>query len=189
MLDERSTAVQRQLAEQAAADANATGVEKIVGDLWATGMDEAKIEAQGIKPLEVAPGRDRRADRQPTSIADYLRDHRSEGRRHAVRLRPRGRLQGLVDQHRLRHAGRPRPAGSRTTTSTPTRSRQAATLTKSTSPRCSNCPASPAADAAKQAKDVMAFETRLAKVSKSSEELRATSRCTTTRSRRPTPTS
>ncbi|MGH8026114.1 MAG: peptidase, partial [Pseudoxanthomonas sp.] len=47
VLGERSTAVQQQLAEQAAADKNATGVEKIVGDLWATGMDEAKINAQG----------------------------------------------------------------------------------------------------------------------------------------------
>jgi predicted metalloendopeptidase len=27
-------------------------VEKIIGDLWATGMDEAKIEAQGMKPIE-----------------------------------------------------------------------------------------------------------------------------------------
>src|SRR5690606_19609641 len=51
MLGERSTAVQHQLAEQAAADAGATGVEKIVGDFWATGMDEAKINAQGIEPL------------------------------------------------------------------------------------------------------------------------------------------
>ena len=33
MLDERSTAVQRQLAEQAAARKGATGVDKIVGDL------------------------------------------------------------------------------------------------------------------------------------------------------------
>ncbi len=41
MLDERSTAVQHQLAEQAAADASASGVEKLVGDFWATGMDEA----------------------------------------------------------------------------------------------------------------------------------------------------
>ena len=34
MLDERSTAVQRQLAEQAAADETATGVTDIVGDFW-----------------------------------------------------------------------------------------------------------------------------------------------------------
>ena len=45
-------AVQHQLAEQAAAMKNATGVEKIVGDFWATGMDEAKINAQGIEPLK-----------------------------------------------------------------------------------------------------------------------------------------
>ena len=94
MLDERSTAVQRQLAEQAAADANATGVEKIVGDFWATGMDEAKINAQGIKPIEVAPGRDRRADRR--RVDRRLPAHSArQGRGHAVRLRPRGRLQGF----------------------------------------------------------------------------------------------
>ena len=52
MLDERSTGVQHQLAEQAAADKNATGIEKIVGDFWATGMDEAKINAQGIEPIK-----------------------------------------------------------------------------------------------------------------------------------------
>ena len=51
MLDERSNAVQHQLVEQAAADASASGVKKIVGDLWATGMDEAKANAQGIEPL------------------------------------------------------------------------------------------------------------------------------------------
>src|SRR3546814_8716491 len=52
MLNERSIAVQHQLAEQAAADADATGVKKIVGDFWATGMDEAKINAQGITPIQ-----------------------------------------------------------------------------------------------------------------------------------------
>ena len=52
MLAERSTAIQKQLAEQAAAHPGATGVEKIVGDLWATGMDEAKVNAQGIEPIK-----------------------------------------------------------------------------------------------------------------------------------------
>ena len=52
MLVERSLSVQHQLAEQAATDASATGIRKIVGDLWATGMDEAKVEAQGIAPLQ-----------------------------------------------------------------------------------------------------------------------------------------
>ncbi|WP_062351033.1 M13 family metallopeptidase [Pseudoxanthomonas mexicana] len=52
MLAERSTAVQKQLAEQAAAMPGATGVEKIVGDLWSTGMDETKVNAQGIEPIK-----------------------------------------------------------------------------------------------------------------------------------------
>jgi putative endopeptidase len=51
VLDERSKAVQRQLVEQAAAAKDADGVVKLVGDLWATGMDEAAIEAQGLAPL------------------------------------------------------------------------------------------------------------------------------------------
>jgi len=51
MMGERSLAVQHQLAEHAATD-KAAGVEKIVGDLWATGMDTDKLNAQGIKPLQ-----------------------------------------------------------------------------------------------------------------------------------------
>jgi putative endopeptidase len=38
MLDERSDSAQLQLAQQAAADAKADGVKKIVGDFWATGL-------------------------------------------------------------------------------------------------------------------------------------------------------
>jgi predicted metalloendopeptidase len=53
-------AVQHQLAEQAAQVKNPNHIEKIVGDLWATGMDEAKINAQGIEPLKADLDRDRR---------------------------------------------------------------------------------------------------------------------------------
>ena len=42
----------RRTKEQIAADKNATGVKMIIGDFWATGMDEAKIEAQGIAPIQ-----------------------------------------------------------------------------------------------------------------------------------------
>ncbi|MCD9031520.1 peptidase [Luteimonas sp. Y-2-2-4F] len=78
MLAERSLAAQRQLAEQAAADAGAAGVEKIVGDFWATGMDEAAIERQGIEPL-----RDRLAAidalTDAASIAEHLRATAARG--------------------------------------------------------------------------------------------------------------
>ena len=72
MLAERSLAVQHQLAEQAAAKEGATGIEKIVGDLYATGMDEAKINAQGLEPLQSRLAQiDALTDQ--ASIADYLR--------------------------------------------------------------------------------------------------------------------
>ena len=79
MLDERSNAVQRQLAEQAAARKNATGVDKIVGDFWATGMDEAKIEAQGIQPIQAELASiDALTD--TATIAEYLRSSAAKGR-------------------------------------------------------------------------------------------------------------
>ena len=53
LLAERSVAVQRQIAEQAAASQpNATGIDKIIGDFWSTGMDQKKIDAAGIAPLQ-----------------------------------------------------------------------------------------------------------------------------------------
>ena len=78
MLDERSTAVQHQLAEQAAAMKNATGIDKIIGDLYATGMDQAKIDAQGIQPLAPKLAEiDKLTD--TASIAEYLRQSFAKG--------------------------------------------------------------------------------------------------------------
>src|SRR5690606_18072535 len=78
MLDERSNAIQQQLAEQAGADTAATGVKKIVGDLWATGMDEAKINAQGIRPLAAdLAAIDALSD--TASIVEYLRTTAAKG--------------------------------------------------------------------------------------------------------------
>src|SRR5690606_8451001 len=78
MLDERSNAVQQQLAEQAGADTAATGVKKIVGDLWATGMDEARINSQGIEPLKAELSAiDALADKD--AIAGYLRSSAAKG--------------------------------------------------------------------------------------------------------------
>ena len=52
MIDERSRAVQQQLVEQVAAHDSASGVEKLVGDFWATGMDVQKINDAGLEPLQ-----------------------------------------------------------------------------------------------------------------------------------------
>jgi putative endopeptidase len=51
-LGERSRDVQRQLVEGAATLAKASGTEKLIGDIWATGMDEAAIEAAGLTPIQ-----------------------------------------------------------------------------------------------------------------------------------------
>src|SRR5690606_37631581 len=78
MLDERSTAVQRQLAEQAAAMEGATGVVDIVGDMWATGMDEAAINATGIQPIQGRLDAIAALDSQD-AVARYMREAAARG--------------------------------------------------------------------------------------------------------------
>jgi putative endopeptidase len=78
VLTERSIEIQRQLAEQAAAMDAANGVEKIVGDLWATGLDEAAINAQGIAPIQPQLDAIAAID-SPQALADYLHQSASTG--------------------------------------------------------------------------------------------------------------
>jgi putative endopeptidase len=79
MLDERSEAASRNIAEASAADANASGVSKLVGDMYATGMDEAAVNTAGIAPIQ--PMLDRiDALKAPADIAQYLRDEFAAGR-------------------------------------------------------------------------------------------------------------
>ncbi|QOW20868.1 peptidase [Lysobacter ciconiae] len=78
VLTERSTEIQRQLAEQAAAMNADNGVEKIVGDLWATGMDEAAINAQGIAPIQPQLDAIAAID-SPEALADYLHQSAATG--------------------------------------------------------------------------------------------------------------
>lgn len=168
MLDERSTAAQRQLAEQAAARADATGVDKIVGDFWATGMDAAKINAQGIEPLkEHLAAID--ALTTPGSIAEYIRTSAARGQNLLfafgaeadfkdsatnIAYASQGGL-GLPDKTYYEDADKKDKLAAY-------QQHVAKVLELS---------GIPAADAATQARDVVAFETRLAKASKSSEEL------------------
>ncbi|MEO6366216.1 MAG: M13-type metalloendopeptidase [Luteimonas sp.] len=166
MLDERSTAVQRQLAEQAAAAADATGVKDIVGDFWSTGMDDAKINEQGITPLKS------RLDaigglKTKEAVAEYLRSTAASGENFLfgfssdpdfknsttnIAYAFQGGL-GLPDKEyyeKAEHRGK---------------------LAAYEAHVAKVLELSGVADAPKQAKDVVAFETRLAKVSKSSEDL------------------
>ncbi|HUH90593.1 MAG TPA: M13-type metalloendopeptidase [Lysobacter sp.] len=168
MLDERSTAVQRQLAEQAAADKNATGVEAIVGNFWATGMDADKINVQGIAPIQDRIDAIAKLDSQQ-AIADYLRTTAAQGENFLfgfgaeadfknsdmnIAYAAQGGL-GLPDKSYYFDADK---AGKLAAY----QAHVAKVLELS---------GVDAAQAAEQARQVVAFETRLAKVSKSSEEM------------------
>lgn len=78
-LGERSLEIQRRLAEAAAADPAAQGVEQLVGAFYAAGMDEAAIERAGLAPLQpiltrIAAISDR------AGVTAYLREAAAGGR-------------------------------------------------------------------------------------------------------------
>jgi hypothetical protein len=72
VLNNRSLGVRQQLAEHIAAEPNATGIDKIIGDFWATGMDDKKLNELGMSPIK-----DRLAAidalTDGPSVAEYLR--------------------------------------------------------------------------------------------------------------------
>ena len=168
MLDERSVGVQHQLAEQAAADPNATGIEKIVGDFWSTGMDEAKVNAQGLEPLKsrldaIAALNDKDA------IAEYLRTSAAKGE---------NLLFGFGAEADFKNSGMNMAYASQGGLGLPDRGyyfdkdkKDKLDAYQAHVAKTLELSGTPAADAAKQAEAVVAFETRLAKVSKSSEEM------------------
>ena len=169
ILGERSLAIQQQLAEQAAADKDATGVEKIIGDFWATGMDEAKIEAQGIAPIQAQlDAIDRLND--TAAIAGYIRDQAAIGDNPIfdfdaeadfkqssmnIAYASQGGL-GLPDKTYYFDADK----------------REVLEAYRAHIAKVLELAGAADADAAEQAKAVIAFETRLAKASLSEEDLR-----------------
>ena len=168
ILAERSLAIQHQLAEHVAANNKSTGIDKIVGDFWATGMDQQKIDAQGITPLN-----DRLAEidalGDAASITAYLRTSASRGENPLFGFGPEADFKdssmniayamqgglGLPDRGYYFDADKKDKLDAY-------QAHVAKVLELSGA----------AADtAANQAKAVVAFETRLAKSSKSSEEM------------------
>jgi putative endopeptidase len=168
MLDERSKAVQRQLAEQAAARGDAKGVTKVVGDFWSTGMDAEKINAQGIAPLSgrldaIAALADKDA------IADYLRTSYAKGEGLLFGFGPEADFdEPDMNIAYAMQGGLGLP--DKTYYFDPEKKAQREAYVAHIA-KVLELSGVPADDAARQSRDVMAFETRLAKVSLSSEEL------------------
>lgn len=168
MLDERSTAVQKQLAEKAAELPDATGVDKIVGDFYASGMDATKINSQGINPIKADLDAIAKLENKD-QIADYLRTSAAKGQNVLFGF---GAEADFKDsKNNIAYAsqgglGLPDP----TYYTSPEKKDKLAAYEKHVA-NVLQLSGVAAADAAKQAKDVIAFETRLAKVSKTSEQL------------------
>ena len=173
MLTERSLAASKQLAEAAAAKTNATGVEKLVGDMYATGMDEAKINAAGVTPIQ--PMLDKIAAlKTPADVAQYVRNDFAAGRGdlfnfysnadfHDSQLMIAYADQGGLALPERAYYLEDGPDGSYK------KIREA--YVAHVSKQLQNAGVAQA-DADQQAKDVLAFETRLAKASLSPIELR-----------------
>jgi len=168
MLDERSTAIQRQLAEQAAADTAATGVEKIVGDFWATGLDAEKINAQGIEPLKTRLAAiDALAD--GPAVAEYLRTTYARGEGGLFGFGPEADFDApTMNIAYAMQGGLGLPDTTYYTDADKAQVREQYVAHIAKTLELSGVPA---ADAQTQAKAVLAFETRLASKSKSSVEM------------------
>ena len=173
MLGERSLAANKQIAEAQAARTDASGIDKLVGDFYATGMDEAKVNAAGATPIQ--PMLDRIATlKTPADVAGYLREDFAAGRGDLFAFYSNADFNdsqmmiayadqgGLALPERAYYLEDGQDGSYRKI-----RDAYVAHVSK----QLQNAGVAPA-DADKQAKDVLAFETRLAKASLSPIELR-----------------
>ena len=168
VLSERSLEIQQKLVENLAAQANASGTAKLIGDVWATGMDEAAVNAAGMTPIQ--PMLDQIAALQtPEAIANFLSTSYAKGQTYVF---------GFGPSPDFKNSGVNIAYASQAGLGLPDRdyyfAKQHAGVRDAYVAHIANVLKLAGADeatAAAQANDVMAFETRLAKVSRSSEQL------------------
>ena len=168
VLELRSLGIQRQLAERAAAQETPTGIAKIVADFWVSGMDEARINAQGLAPLK-----DRLAAidalKDGAAVADHLRKVAATGENPLFVFIPEADFKdssmtlGYAIQGGL---GLPDKTYYFDADKKPIRQAYENHIA-----RVLELSGVSADQATVQARTVLAFETRLARVSKSSEDL------------------
>jgi len=168
VLNNRSLGVRQQLAEHIAAEPNATGIDKIIGDFWATGMDDKKLNEVGLAPLK-----DRLAAidalTDGASVAEHLRAISAIGENPLFGFGPQPDFKNSTQNIAAAFQGGlglPDSTYYSLADKKPIRVAYEKHIAKlfelaGTAP----------AEAAKQATSVLTFETRLAKASKSSEQL------------------
>jgi putative endopeptidase len=168
MLNERSIAVQRQLAEQAAATPDATGIEKIVGDFWASGMDAEAVNAQGLEPIQGRLDAISALDSHD-KIAGYLRTSAARGENVLFSFGPEADFRN--SSMNIAYAGQGGLGLPDRTYYFDVDKKDKLAAYEQHVAKVLELSGVPAADAANLARDVIVFETRLARASKSSEEL------------------
>ncbi len=168
VLNNRSLGVRQQLAERIAAEPNATGVDKIIGDFWATGMDEQKLDEAGLTPLESRFAAIDALTDGP-SIAEHLRKLAAAGENPLFTFggEPDFKNSTMYIASAFQGGlGLPDSTYYTLADKKPIRDAYVKHIAK-----LFELAGTPADEAAKQAAAVLAFETRLAKASKSSEQL------------------
>lgn len=167
VLRERSLQVQKQIAEQLAGKTALTGIEKIVADLWVSGMDEAKLNADGIAPLASRLAEiDALSD--GASVAAYLRTAAARGENPLFSFGPEADFQDssmMIGYAFQGGTNLPDKTYYFDADKKDIRDAYVRHIAK-----VLELAGLSATDAALQARDVMALETRLAGASKSEEE-------------------
>ncbi len=168
ILHNRSLGVRQQLAERIAAEPNATGIDKIIGDFWATGMDEKKLNEAGLKPLESRLAAIDALTDGP-SVAEHLRKIAAVGENPLFAFEPQPDFKNsTMNVAAAFQGGLGLPDSTYYSLADKKPIREA--YVKHIA-RLFELAGTAPAEAATQAASVLAFETRLAKASKSSEQL------------------
>jgi putative endopeptidase len=168
VLRNRSLGVRQQLAERIAAEPNAAGIDKIIGDFWATGMDEKKLNELGLAPLESRLAAIDALTDGP-SVAEHLRKIAAVGENPLFGFGPQPDFKNsTMNIASAFQGGLGLPDSTYYTLADkkPIRDAYEKHIAK-----LFELTGTPPTDAAKQAATVLAFETRLAKASKSNEQL------------------
>jgi putative endopeptidase len=168
VLRNRSLGVRQQLAERIAAEPNATGIDKIIGDFWATGMDDKKLNELGFAPLKDRLAAIDALTNGP-SVAEHLRSIAAIGENPLFAFEPQADFKdSTMNVAAAFQGGLGLPDSTYYSLADKKPIREAY---EKHIARVFELTGTAPAEAAKQAAAVLAFETRLAKVSKSSEDL------------------
>jgi putative endopeptidase len=167
ILAQRSLDIQRQLAEHVAALPAPSGIDKIVADIWLTGMDEARVNAQGLAPLQERLAAIDALNDGP-AIAEYLRKVAATGENPLFDFFP---LADFKDSAmNLAYAAQGGLGLPDTTYYFAADKRSIRNAYAKHIARVLELSGVPSGEAVAQATSVLAFETRLARHSKSAEE-------------------